>query len=1663
MVGIECMLMQGLPVEMMKFARETNAQIQDLAGNAMSTTVVGSAILAALMVAADSLSAGPVKVSYADLDTSSHAMPDPKAIANSDQSESSRICLEWTEPPNSDLEKLKTQATLSRQYCPCEGLQIKQDRSFRLCRDCGQMRCGICAGNPVHNYVFLNSSSLERIHPEDFESFLMSTLPAILQLQGLNTSDFQIGKWFSEDGLRPEFEKPMLGKSFRQKSLREQVKAISELEWSGLPSKDDYLEYLNVKEELLLKNVERSQKWTVTYESASIKLELSIVPDLHVTKSNCCSASVSSSSNFEWLLFVKPHRREPLGSNISRILSSPFARLNPDVGILGGKWQFRAIEDRVFDVSFSAKGEWIPSWKQTLGLPDNELVPSRVILSIIKSRTESNRVEQEIKSLEGEYQLLQNCGSAIGSLHKRVTQYGESQIYMLLDYGDLTTPAQDTFVFAKSHHRLQYPRFRPTIAKVDPVWRQSSVPLTGESITTIATPVSWYDSSMSIVSPQLMLRQSSLPKTAKIQLDTASCHKALVSLVRVETLLRKNEYHQWHCGNVYELDIMDQPKALSFMSYLKAHLSIPIGEEWISIPHLDAVQTLDKRCKQCAPLPPSKHHVDDNERDSRKTELAGRKALNEDNSNDDVKKTSEGSDAVKRKVFPIDRYKLELAKWERDMKARPPALTCFLDRSSEPADPSIVQVNANITTLVHRAYASLMDTGVLDKDGLNVASVAWRFAALSRCDEHFDFGPLSLRGNEPTDQDSLIAQPPTFKKSLRIEQLRSLSWMMNLEKTREPFEVMTTEEACVPTLDARLEIKVTVKKRLSGGIVAEEVGYGKTAVILGLIDSTWNPTKQVHSKKSAYVTPATLVLVPTVILEQWVEEIRSFLGWEEKQGDIIVVRRVDHLPSMRSLRRAKCVIIGHNLLDSPTLYKTLSEAVGLKDDAPARPGRAFNEWLRLLTDSTYEQVNQFVPSEVSEHDDDEYDDPHAGKRKRKQDNDKASRILDMKKKHEELTALLHIVHFARIVVDEYTYLDGRSRDIAAYLSSDTKWIVTGTPNISNFAAVNDMAKFLGLPIGFDDDRDGIYKSSGRLDIMAKDKTFYEDFKAYQTHYSIPWHRQRHAQAQLFLDRFARQNKAEIEAIQTEEHFRVINLTIPETFFYSSVFNSLMSRDLSVKQIEEMAKENVLKSVIATILRSSKNALESLIRSCSACPTVDVTIQKLMASKSLETSSNLITLLGLQRKAFGLEKSMVPDKTPQNFATYRECVSTNTYGDQEAMDWLIRLLSLASKDPIAPEKTKKAKETKKAKKDADEAEGEDEEDNGEEDEAAGQAPQGMPKAPADQLKYLSSMIADRTMDFIEQIRALRQFAAINKCLVSEGQKCEACSRGLAGQQAMLISVACGHILCSHCIQASKRAQRVCPCSGCTASVAESSVVATSTYAAAASPSPSATTSQADVEMTDDEPEFRGSKYNEVVGLLTSSPLIREDDKVVIFVQYEPLARSLEESLDDHKIPFVSLGEGDKITKDMAEKLAIFKDPRKGIRACVLRIESSSAAGINLQCANHVIFLSALVKPSAAAYAATMTQAIGRAKRFGQKKIVHIWHILAAHTIDVNVLQQRRQRVMVCLGDGKGKGKAKEEKKVFGLVEVKGDVRGFEGEFAGAAMESSRLELGDLSDD
>ena len=464
MVGIEALSMQGLPVDELLLTRENEDQLADLAGNAMSTTVVGACIMAALIVGRKLLKAGNDTVAYEerntnielideigdddvnqlDLDNLKLGSSTTQGISGEDQLVKKPLNL--TAAEEGSLPDLLQDAQRSSRLCQCEGRKDMTDRVLNRCSDCGSSSCVRCGGRPEHNYAPIDLAKERRLHPSDFARTLKSVLPMALQLTNI-----------TEDLLS---------------SLREENHTdISDRHWKGwseavLRVADQELRFVEPK---------RQEIWVATYQSAVARLELSLHPQRP-----------------EWHLFAKAKDDEPANSDIRRLLEAPVGRLVCDGGLFRGTWQFAPPHPTT--ISLTVEGsELVPSWEAKLGLQAKEFAEKMVYSQLEINVTDG--VEQLDRDISGTYMLLDKCGTANAALHKRQPSAGEEDlppIFMLLDPSRCGSPSEDGFVFSISIRRYEYGETRPIIASLEPKWRQSSVD--GKQTVKCNIPYQWADS-----------------------------------------------------------------------------------------------------------------------------------------------------------------------------------------------------------------------------------------------------------------------------------------------------------------------------------------------------------------------------------------------------------------------------------------------------------------------------------------------------------------------------------------------------------------------------------------------------------------------------------------------------------------------------------------------------------------------------------------------------------------------------------------------------------------------------------------------------------------------------------------------------------------------------------------------------------------------------------------------------------------------------------------------------------------------------------------------------------------------------------------------------------------------------------------------------------------
>ena len=179
-------------------------------------------------------------------------------------------------------------------------------------------------------------------------------------------------------------------------------------------------------------------------------------------------------------------------------------------------------------------------------------------------------------------------------------------------------------------------------------------------------------------------------------------------------------------------------------------------------------------------------------------------------------------------------------------------------------------------------------------------------------------------------EDAAHTQPPRFREHpLRREQLRSLGWMVAQEKRRrEPFATELRDEVSFPDaphwrLQGSLRCEYTGVK---GGVLADAIGYGKTACTIGLVDCTARePAPQVPAAFAGFIpSRATLVLAPTNLHTQWLGEIKKFTGDSLRVLSIPTCAQLKRL-TMRELMEADVVVATYRLFYSAPYLRRLAE------------------------------------------------------------------------------------------------------------------------------------------------------------------------------------------------------------------------------------------------------------------------------------------------------------------------------------------------------------------------------------------------------------------------------------------------------------------------------------------------------------------------------------------------------------------------------------------------------------------------------------------------------------------------------------------------------------------------------------------------------------------
>lgn len=1196
-IGLEALALQGLPIDTLSLTRETERQLSGLAGNAMTSTVVGAALLAGLCVGheifkrANESAMQPVQDTGFDMKNMRKDELLPKQLLSFDGS------------GESSLEELCTMAKASVRLCHCEAQTYTTRSLMRICKCCHHHCCEKCGNLPKHEYELLGGNGIPlRTEPKEFRKLVRHAIPTRLLIEGFSSEQLEdLAELHPE---RPEQD----WKIFSEAIL------------------------LAMKQEYRYESTERSHCWRVIYTAASSRLELVFARD-----------------SLHWLVYGKPDQKEAGNSPVRRVLNEPLARLTVlgrtmtgeyvrEKTLIEGCWEVHLPVPHIFPITIIPQGEWTDSWEKKLGLQGKKFIDRQVNTSLQIARTPDPAagilLDQEIC---GDYDLLENCGTACSSLHKKrpgMDDRDAPPLFLFLDPARLGLPDHDCYVFSTETQRLEYGENRYIVAKVESKWRpphkdtHQKADLTASSEAECTVSGRWAPCPLSL-RPHQAREQSSFKFTKDVLFmpifgnrklqsqystdDTYGClhDTAITALLTCEIPGQLVDSVGWQVGRWTIMDQKSERQVAAAFAWLFArveHLA-DVNDSWRP---LGPRPWSYRKCLACAPDPP--------------------KIM-----------WARSTSGKKTRILPCEDGN-EARQFEQKTKARPPPFLVQTYVGDDENHTGQLEVGLNLSTLVHRALASLGN--IADRDEINMV---WRLDTRYEAPTRYKLNEFTLTNNKLHIEAQYAF--PTGER-LRPEQKRSLQWMIEQEADRVMFYEEEIEEAVLPQLSWRAEVRVRRNRVLRGGILADEVGYGKTATTLALIGAQEEKAKSYAKEKKhgsistltnqdpgSIKLQATLILVPYHLVHQWKGQALKFLGIASNDDKLLVIKDVSQLgkTSVEQMKKALIIIASWKVLRSPSYMANLSHFAALPE-GPSSGQRETKAWLTRACENIRKHMGELIsehscPKDFAENIlkkrfKEAYEDgsilrtvptkrlkgakytawnkaePVTPEKPSILDKDLERYFKPMTRKEckdlDSMTGILfHMFDFYRIVVDEYTYVDEGQRaekvsNFITTLNARSRWVLSGTPNLQDFGDVQHLASLLAYNLGVVDDAAGVLRGSTIKNIRGA-RTDAEQFRAFGYSHTAAWHMGRQAHAQKFLDKYASKNVAEIGMIKSELQLRPHLLGAAETILNAELQQQLQATDMRIVLRGKSRRDNDRLRRYNDLLKDCKTAVQCLLK------------------------------------------------------------------------------------------------------------------------------------------------------------------------------------------------------------------------------------------------------------------------------------------------------------------------------------------------------------------------------------------------------------------------------------------------------------------------------------
>lgn len=1068
--GFEALNLQGLPLRDLDLTGESQDELRDLAGNAMTTTVVGAAMLSLLIAIHrhSSIVRTPLlrKIAIQERNLAPYQPLYRPSLMDPISEETWSTVL----GPFCNVQEIIDLSKRCRRYCYCNGGAKYSTNELRRCQLCDITRCKNCAGNPKHQ--FGSSMSIE-------DPIMNDTTPQEMMTRFPTALTNIISNAIDHIPFRPYFPEPAL-QSRLLNSLR---------------SATFYYTRVIISETVTI-------CYSATDDDFAFHLQ-AVISDRWIT----------------WYLYIDPwsHCSKPLRKELDMPAASllrPFGRvrISPQAFTFmpnQDAWEFWVFTEIFFDIGITKPH------------------PGSIEITSIALGDLPSATHTDLQSIIGTYIHHPECDSAEDSLHVCIQT---PKRFLFKDPTRVGPTHEDCYIISDECRYLENCEFRDFRVKFLPTW----TPQVAETRATASIQGYWKKVATNTTSDQATLQSNlpsymrqvgsrSIPDDLELQPNGEGHRIRTLASVRIHSNMLADaymallKYERVDPGSWAIVSRSDYSALFDLLAPVNVNLS---GVE-------STLRSTDtKSCKICCPNLPRVHWME---------------------------KTA---DATKK--FAREPYRLshEMHVYEQELRRcnEPLRVAVKINESNNGKAWKEVTANyeVNIDMLVHRAVNHLLmtkdDPGVLQlrtfadikKGSLHIPNM--RFESFRRSLQRL---PGNGSQKSPEWQEVFIDG-----YALSQQQEVSLNWMLERELSPPPFTEREIEECRVDPLNLRVLAVAEHDNSQPGGILADDVGFGKTVVTLALIgvqrsfDQGESLRERCGNKDNTSALAASLVFVPKHLVNQWRDEAAKFLGW--KGADVLVIKSSNDLQGwlnttesdagtslhrvkrprtgksttlLDEIRAAKLIIVSTTVFDAK-YYNWLGKYAGslapprviprtnsTKDTTDPNVLGAFQDWYEDVIPHARAHLSGFDPTvfapsqlEKIERRQQSLQDAWKGVVADRYDvstrlglqtarNDKIGKSVKGKGKGEAETAckeygdraredslteqdfqkakFLHVLEafsFARVVYDEFSYENFCVAQFVKNAKTRAKWVLSATPPTGNVKAVCDIGELLSIHV-----------------------------------------------------------------------------------------------------------------------------------------------------------------------------------------------------------------------------------------------------------------------------------------------------------------------------------------------------------------------------------------------------------------------------------------------------------------------------------------------------------------------------------------------------------------------------------------------------------------------